>query len=353
MAADPDAPAVYFVSSGTTGAPKVFAMSQRTLAARAELMATSDWFGPEYRSLSLVPVEDSPGKNKRLNTTYLGATSVFQSDAISPPPSVQSLCAQARVTCLELSVLQLTSIVHDPSDTEPFPAETAVYVSGSRVPAQLRQAFERRFAAPLRVHYGARECGRISITGAGGRDHAIESVGTPVPWIDLEIVDGDGKALPAGETGELRIRWEHMTRSYHDDPVAMARHFRDGWFYPGDLASLSPQGMLRIDGRIDDMMNLNSIKIFPAEIERVLEEHPAVKGAAAFAKPSRVHGDIPVAAVELHESASVTSDELMARARKLLGVRAPRRIFLVDALPRTAAGKIAKQELLGLVGTDR
>lgn len=353
VTADADAPAIHYVSSGTTGTPKVFTLSQRALAARADQLAASEWFGPGYRCLALASVEDPPGKSKRLSTVWLGATSVFLNASTSPPLPIQALCTKLRVTCLELSVLQLLSIVNDPADNPPFPACAGVYVSGSRVPSQLRQAFDRRFAAPLFVHYGAREIGRISTTYPAGRDHSLESVGVPVPWMDLEIVDGDGKALPPREVGEVRVRTALMAHSYHQDAVATARHFRDGWFYPGDLASLSPDGKLCIHGRIDDRMNLNSIKIFPAEIERVLEEHPGVRAAAAFARPSPVHGDIPLAAVELHDSATVAADELMAHARERLGVRAPRRIIVIDALPRTAAGKIAKDALIGLVGPNR
>jgi acyl-coenzyme A synthetase/AMP-(fatty) acid ligase len=351
--ADPDAPAIYFTSSGTTGQPKVFALSQRALAWRAERMAESEAFASAYRALMPASVEESPSKRKRLFCLYLGVTSVFQTRSSSPPRSAQALCASLDVTCLELSVLQVSSVVLDRSDPRPFPTRTTVYTSGSRVPAKLRHMFNARFAAPLFVHYGAQEFGRIATTYPGGHADALETVGTPVPWVDLEIVDGDGKALPAGEVGELRVRSECMAREYYRDPVATSRHFRDGWFYPGDLGSLTAGGALCLHGRTDDMMNLNSIKIFPAEIERVLEEHPAVRAAAAFAKSSAAYGDIPVAAVELHDSAQVGVEELMARARERLGVRAPRRIIVVDALPRSATGKILKHELIGLIVPDR
>jgi acyl-CoA synthetase (AMP-forming)/AMP-acid ligase II len=97
------------------------------------------------------------------------------------------------------------------------------------------------------------------------------------------------------------------------------------------------------------MMNLSSIKIFPAEIEQVLEQHPAVKNAAAFAFRSTAYGDIPVAAVESNESPKARRDELMAYVRRQLGARAPSMIFIVDALPRNAAGKVVKRDLPGLV----
>lgn len=346
--ADPDAPAIYFASSGTTGDSKIFALSQRALAWRAERIAESEGISSGYRALTLVSVEDTPGKSKRLHTLYLGLTSVFTGGPSSPPVSAQELCASLDVTCLELGVLALSSIVLDRSHGRPFPERTTVYASGSRVPSNLRQSFKMRFAIPVYVHYGAREFGRIATTYPHGVSEAVESVGTPVPWIELQIVDDDGNAVSNGKVGELKVRSDCMTHEYHRDPVATARHFRRGWFYPGDLASIGPEGTLCIHGRSDDVMNLNSIKISPAEIERVLEEHPAVRAAAAFAKSSPVHGDIPVAAVELHDSAHVSVDELMARAREHLGVRAPRKIFVVDALPRSVAGKVLKRELAEL-----
>ena len=351
--ADPESPSVYFASSGTTGEAKIFALSQRDMAWRAERIADSERITSGYRALTLVSVEETPGKTKRLHTLYLGKTAVLPGRSTSRVVSPQQLCERFGVTCLELGVLALSSVVTDRSHDHRFPHCTTVYASGSRVPLSLRQSFRGRFDTPLHVHYGAREFGRISSTYPGSDSETVESVGTPVPWIELEIVDGAGTPLAPGEVGELRVRSECMTHEYYRDPAATARHFRHGWFYPGDFASLTGAGALCLHGRSDDMMNLNSIKIFPAEIERVLEEHPAVKAAAVFARPSQAHGDIPLAAVELHESAAVNVDELMARARERLGVRAPRRIFVVDALPRSAAGKVLRRELAGLLATAR
>lgn len=346
---DPDAPAIYYTSSGTSGEPKIFAASQRALAWRAGRMAESERVGAEFRALTPVSIEDSIAKNRRLTCTYLGFTSVFPDARSLRAPSLQELCASLRVTCLELSALQAYSLVLESTDPRLLPAHTAVYAAGSTVSATLREQFKIRFGVPLFVHYGAREFGRIASTFFGGDEDDLETVGLPVPWIDLEIVDGDGKPVPRGEIGEVRVRSDCMLREYYRDPVATSRHLKDGWFYPRDLASLTSRGALRLHGRADDMMNLNGIKIFPSEIEHVLEAHPAVKAAAAFARPSAAHGDIPVAAVELRASATVGVEELIACARERLGVRAPRRIFVLESLPRNAAGKVVKRELADLI----
>ena len=350
---NPDATAIYFTSSGTTGEPKVIALSQRLMSLRAGRMGECQSFTPDERVLMAVSVENYPAKTTRLYCLCLGVTSVLQGEPATRVRSVLDLCASLDVTCLELTVLQALGVVQEGAGAERAPGRARVFVGGSRVPVTLRDSLRARVGPQVFVNYGAQEVWRMASTYPNDPRPDLESVGPPLPWIALEIVNGDGKALPAGEVGEVRVRSECMIHKYHGDPVATSRHFRDGWFHPGDLGSLAPGGVLCIHGRRDDMMNLNSIKIFPAEIERVLEEHPAVRAAAAFAKSSAAHGDIPVAAVELHASATVCVDELMACARERLGVRAPRRIVVVDALPRNAAGKILKHGLIGLMEPDK
>jgi long-chain acyl-CoA synthetase len=351
LSADPDAPAEYAASSGTTGTPKPFALSQRALAYRAEWLSRTEGLGSRSRALSLLPVENFLARNRLLRCVYMGYTAVLHGRAYLTA-SPQELCAWLNVTVVEMSVLHVTGLVAGEGNAQPFRPGTAIFTAGSRVPLSLRQKFRNRFAVPLFVHYGAREFGRIATTFPRRDEDDVETVGPPVPGVDLEIVDGDGRPLPRGEIGEVRVRGEGMASEYHRDPAATARHFRDGWFHPGDLGSLAPSGALCLHGRADDMMNLDGIKILPADIERVLEEHPGVRAAVAFAKSSPAHGDIPLAAIELHDSASVAIDELLAQARERLGVRAPRRIFVLAALPRNASGKVVRRELDELLAPE-
>ena len=344
LAADPDAPAIYFTSSGTTGAARIVASSQRILAQRAEHKGLR----PDERVLQLTTVEDYPAKTLRLACVYMGRTSVFQPAASSPIP-VHDVCARLAVTRLDLAVLQATDLAPDGVHRR-FAPGVQVFASGSRVPRPLQAAF-RRSGTPLFIDYGAREAGSIANSiNAACEAGPVESVGPPRAWVELEVVDSAGNPLPRGEAGEIRVRSTDMVGGYVDDAEATGRQFRDGWFHPGDVGTLTDDGELCVHGRLDDMMNLNSIKIFPAEIERVLEEHSAVKAAAAFAVSSAVHGDIPVAAVELRDQGGAAVDELMLHARERLGVRAPRRIVVLSALPRNATGKIIKRDLVGAFG---
>jgi acyl-coenzyme A synthetase/AMP-(fatty) acid ligase len=167
-----------------------------------------------------------------------------------------------------------------------------------------------------------------------------------VPGVVLEIVETDGRPVAAGAIGELRTSSDTMVRGYLDDPAADRRHYRNGWFYPGDLACWSEDGQVIFKGRADDMMIFNGINIYPREIEICLQEHPDVLEAISFPLRSERHGDIPAVAVRLRTA--VSEDALLGFAREHLGPRAPRRVIVVEHLPRNAAGKPLVRELAAL-----
>jgi acyl-CoA synthetase (AMP-forming)/AMP-acid ligase II len=342
IVADPHADAIYYTSSGTTGEPKIMAYSQALMATRNDMRNFVD----RERLYMPMTVESYPGKATRLCTVWRGVTSVLADNPAPTASEIAAACARHAVTRIDLGVLHLANLLA--GGVEAVPAGTKVFASGSRVPMRMRETFRSRTRARLYVEYGAREIGAGTSTYPVDRDEAQETVGPTSPIARVEIVDPDGRQLPPGEVGEIRMRSAGMVTGYHADLVATARHFRDGWFHPGDLGSFSPNGSLCIAGRTDDVMNLNGIKIYPSEIERVLEDEPGVRAAAAFAVASVVHGQIPVAAIEWCGKDAPDLAAIAARARMRLGVRAPRKVLVVDELPRNAGGKVAKAELVRL-----
>ncbi|CAG0957349.1 fatty-acyl-CoA synthase [Burkholderiales bacterium] len=333
------APALHLTGSGTTGEPKIIAFAERDLALQAERQ--TDFRG--QRVLRPAHVEYNNAKRMRLYTLWQGGTCVL---ADGTPESLHAQCARHRVTWLELSPMHCKDLLAACPTEGRLPSTTSLRVGGARVPVALRRAIMAEASADLHVSYGTTETSLIAIAGPAMHDER-ETVGPRVPGVDVEVVRGDCTPAPADEVGEIRIRASGMARAYLGDANATAQHFRDGWFMPGDLASLTRDGLVCLHGRRDDMMIMNSINIFSAEIERVLESHPAVAAAAALPIASEVHGQIPVAAVELRRGASCTAGELVRFAREALGVRAPRRIEVLATLPRNAQGKIVRRELAG------
>ena len=338
------APAVYLTGSGTTGVPKIVAFSEAQLAVQADRGYVA--YAAE-RVLRLASVEHNNSKRLRLYCLWHGGTCVLRGPE---PIDVAALCERLSVTWLDVATYHLEDFVRGAPPVR-LPAHTRVRCGGSRVPSRLRRAVLERVTERLHVSYGTTEVGGVCLAYPHEHADPRESVGHPLRGVEVEIVDAERRAVADGEAGEIRMRAPGMATGYVGDARATQRHFQDGWFYPGDLAQRLGDGALCIGGRTDDMMILNGINIFPAEVERVLESMPGVRHAACFALKSDVHGEIPVAVVEVGAEGPDV-DAITRWVRGQLGVRAPRRVVVVDALPRNAVGKVARRDLATLMASD-
>ena len=180
------------------------------------------------------------------------------------------------------------------------------------------------------------------------------SMGKPVPGFDVDLVDGDGKAVPTGEIGEIAVRVTEpfppgLFRGYHGDPRASARSFRHGWYYTGDTATRDAEGYIWFVGRSDDIITSAGYRISPFEVESALLEHPAVAESAVVGKPDPLRGEIVKAYVTL-ASGFDASDALVRELQDFVKKQTapykyPREIAIRDALPKTISGKIRRVEL--------
>ena len=170
--------------------------------------------------------------------------------------------------------------------------------------------------------------------------------GRPFETVELEVVDEEGRRVPADgrSVGEIRARGTTVSPGYWEDPEETARAFRDGWFHTGDLATVDEEGYLDIVDRKKDMILTGGECVYSIEVEKVLMEHPAVLEAAVYALPDPEWGERVQAAVV--PAGPVEADELLAHCReRLAGYKCPRGIELRDALPRTGSGKLCKAAL--------
>lgn len=337
-------PAVFMSSSGTTGRSKIVRCNQRQL------------FGygipqlPEPAVLyRLVSIESNIGKWSHLTNLARGRTLVF----CSPEKrSLADICRRFGVTMVSMNAIKAATLLKglEPGQERPAFEGVRFVLGGSPVSGKLRTAIQKELSTQLFVMYGATECGIVASAGPKVHAEQPDAVGHPLPGVEIGIVDDAGKSLPAGEVGYVRIRSQASATSYFGDGDTSARAFRDGWFHPGDLGSMTRDGMLLFHGRSDDMMILNTINIFPAEIEAVAESFPGVEACAAFPLRSQAYGDIPMLAVVPGEG--FDPQALLAYCRERLGTRSPRKIVHVDHIPRNAMGKVLRRELAKLGGAS-
>lgn len=226
---------------------------------------------------------------------------------------------------------------------------SAFMVGGSTVSSDLRNRICTRLCSKLYILYGANECSTTCCASPQDLHRYPGLVGPAHEGFELQIVDGRGHALKTDQVGLVRIKSRTTIDGYLNDDVATKKVFRDGWFYPGDLGKLTPDGQLIHMGRADDLMIANGVNIYPAEIEQALYAHPEIIDVVAIPLKHEVFQDIPICAVELSNSSQASEKDLISYAVERLGAHAPARILSVRKIPRNDQGKLIRAELNSLI----
>ncbi|SPE32290.1 putative o-succinylbenzoate--CoA ligase [Candidatus Sulfotelmatomonas gaucii] len=209
------------------------------------------------------------------------------------------------------------------------------------LPEKLRQELEQILGVPMLLRYGASEAGDIASEFLSSGGHVPNRVGRSC-GLEIGIMNSTGLLLPAGEEGEIAVRGPTVVSGYMDNPEATRAAFQDGWFRTGDSGRLDPDGNLYLTGRLKEIINRGGEKIIPAEVDAVIEAHPAVLEAVAFAVPHRTLGEDVACAVVLRggNEPRVSAIELRRyAAQRLASFKVPHRIRFVDEIPRGEIGK--------------
>jgi long-chain acyl-CoA synthetase len=220
---------------------------------------------------------------------------------------------------------------------------------GTSVPIILLKEFRKHFPHTIPIQgYGLTETSPfISLMPLEFAFNKMGSVGRPVPRAEVKIVDEAGKELPTSEVGEIIVRGPMVMKGYHNNLEATNEMIKDGWLYTGDLGRFDEEGFLYHLGRKDDMIITGGLNVFPAEVENILLQHPAVAEVGAVGIPDKDRGEVIKAVVTLHSSHSISEKELIAFCRERLAPwKVPKVIEFSDSLPKTSTGKVARRLLV-------
>ena len=339
---DGSLPFLVMRSSGTTGAPKVILLTHAAALARLGPFTHELPDGPGSRFLTLTDVGFHGAKQRVFRGLTSGGCVSLLHEA--KPQALVEFVAEHRINYLFGVPIHAAALLRiSKENAYLFPGVEAFLVGSTLIPEALRREIQARLTPNLYIVYATNEAGNVSVAPPAQVRSVPGVVGKLVPGMKAEVIGDDGQPLPPGKVGNIRLKSAGIIDGYFDAPTETAKAFRDGWFYPGDLVEFTPNFELIHHGRADDLMILDGINIYPAEIENVLLQHRAVAEAAAFPLPSQVHGNIPAAAVVIRSEASV--DKLLSHCRSWLGLHAPRGLIIVPMLPRNAVGKVQKTEL--------
>ncbi|MDQ3915997.1 MAG: AMP-binding protein [Actinomycetota bacterium] len=339
---DRGSPKVIIHTSGTTGTPKGAARntSAAGISALANLLAVVP-----YRRDDVVycptPLFHSFGLATFTFATVLGATLVLP-ERFDPEESLR-LIDRHRATAASFVPVMMRRIVSLDDDVKKrydLSSLRLVMASGSVLSEDLRRAAIELFGHVLYDLYGSTEIGWVAIATPQDMATRPKTVGKPVEGIDVAVLSPDGERLPPGETGELYVKSGVLFEGYTSGEKKAER---DGYMSIGDLGRLDEEGYLYVESRTDDMVVVGGENVYPIEVEQVIEDVPGVTEVTVLGLDDEEYGQVLVAFVVGTASAE---DVRAACKAELASYKVPRRIEVVDELPRTSTGKVLKRELV-------
>lgn len=327
------------LTSGTTGSPKGVLQTHDDFVRRLDRMDCDIAEPPRVLPPGL---QITAALNLAMHALCKGGTVVFPR-AYEMGPFLDAL-RRHKVTHVALPPANLAPMLRALPETGPaFPDIRHLRLLGNTPTPSFVEQARRKFSPATYLPYGIAEIGVVSMATPETLAREPTSCGPLAPGVRLEALDGEGRVLPPGVEGEIRVSIPGMPSGYHGPDAGDRTRFRDGWFHPGDRGFVSAQGLVFVRGRSDNIINIGGLKVAPEFVESVLQDFPAVREAAVFMADEGIAGARIAAAIV--PSGRIDWDALDRFATAELDARAPIRYYLAESLPRNAMGKLLRDEL--------
>ncbi|MGH7966108.1 MAG: class I adenylate-forming enzyme family protein [Candidatus Binatia bacterium] len=342
---DPEAPVMYQFSSGSTGRPKRIARTHAHLLVELESLLATLQVSGEDRFLGVAPFSHVNGLMRSMMASLrAGATlyplAKFERRAVADLIEKNAISVFIGVPFM-FSVLAKATFHRRPD----FSSLRLCVSASAPMPQKLNQEFHQQFGMYVRQLYGSTETGTISVNLRPDIAGSLESVGTPLAGVVIEVLTEDGRSAECQEVGEVAVKSPTAITGYDNVAEGNQDAFRDGYFLTGDLGKRDQDGLLYLVGRKKFFINKGGYKINPHEIEALLESHPKVEEAVALGEPT-AYGDERVKAVIVVHT-PCTEEELVTYCQgKIADFKIPGIIEFRDTLPKSPTGKVRRKMLL-------
>ena len=339
----PHDPQLIIYTSGTTGLPKGVVMTYGMITWNSINTVIGWGFNRGERTILHPALFYTAGWNVfTLPLFHALGTNIliqrFEADL------VLDLIERERITVFFAVPTMYQMMIESPKfKTTDFSSVWFLVSGGAPLTEKIFETFKKEKGIHLREGYGLTEVGPNCFQANG----KLKTVGHPMPHVDMKLIDGQGREAAMGQEGELLFRGDHICAGYWNKPQATAEAIHDGWFYTGDLARVDADGHVAIVGRKKDMLISGGINVYPAEVERIIETHPAVAAVAVIGVPDEKWGEVGKACIELKAGKSLTLPDLQEfLADKMAKYKIPKYLVVVEALPRTVASEKVRKFVL-------
>jgi malonyl-CoA/methylmalonyl-CoA synthetase len=341
---DGDSPAALVYTSGTTGRSKGAILTHNNFLANTSNLTTCWRITAADRYLAVLPLFHVHGLANGLMTWLASGCRIRLVERFDASRAADLFTAFQPTLFFGVPTIYVRLLELPEQAAREIGRRMRLFVSGSApLPAAVFDAFRDRFGHTILERYGMSET-LMNLSNPYVGERRPGSVGMPLPGVSTRIVGADGVEVAANEIGELYVRGPNVFSGYWRQPEATAAAFADGWFRTGDLAERADDGYFTLRGRRTDLIISGGFNIYPREVEEVLIEVPGVREVAVVGVADRRRGELPVA--YLVADGPIDRDTLEATCRRALAsFKVPRGFVQVDALPRTALGKVQKHLL--------
>lgn len=334
-------PFYFNLTSGTTGLPKSYVLTQYNNSTLGPMFQSFDMTRGDV-AMTVFPAFGRVGFAWIAGAILYGIPNVL---ANFEPNEVLRLIATERVTIFNLVPTMAAMLLPAQATTpQDLGSIRAIVFAGSILPDSIRAQTVARLCPNLYEYYGMQETGALVVSTPDDRKRRPDSVGKPIAFSEIRIADAEGRPVAAGELGEILGRSPNAVTAYFENAEKSAETFRNGWIHTGDLGSIDDEGYLTIRGRKKDMIVTGGQNVHAAEVEEIILKCPGVADCAVFGLPDDLWGERVTGLVVLDGKAAVTPQQLEEFCRQhLAGFKTPKEFILdKEALPRTPTGKVQK-----------
>jgi acyl-coenzyme A synthetase/AMP-(fatty) acid ligase len=331
-------PAFMRFTSGTTGKSKGVIISHRSAIERVTCANKVLELGPSDTVVWVLPMAYHFVVSILLYVKY-GAAIAIAKDFL--PQNIIDIAKEHKGTLLYASPMQIRLLAHSKGD-EVMPDLKMVISTSAAISSDVCLDFYKRFNLHVSQAYGIIEIGLPMINYIRSSENP-EAVGQVLPDYDVQILDDDYTVLPPGEVGRLGIKGPGMFDAYLTPPTLREEVLVNGYFLTADFATKSIDGLVKVEGREKSVINISGNKVFPEEVEGVLETIPEIKMAKISGTPHPLMGQIVQAELILQDGCTIDVEEVLTYCRKRLSTyKIPQRVKIVDDLPMTSSGKLIR-----------
>jgi acyl-coenzyme A synthetase/AMP-(fatty) acid ligase len=329
------------LSSGTTGRPKIIALTfeavQERLISYSIRMSTPSW----DRLVCMPGLSTNYGYCFAITALWLGRTVCFAYDA-----TARQLILAHQAEMLVASTHQITDIVKGQEESFlRLDSLRSIHIGGAVAYAPLNARIRLTVCNLLYCGYGSTEGGTVAYASAESIYGMDRAVGIVAPWIEVEVFDEDKNVVDYGKSGEIRLRALGQGYRYTKTSPTEYQIAKDEWFYPGDQATLFRNGMLMVTGRINEIINRGGTKVSPDAIEEAMKKHPKLDDVAAVGMLDDIGIEQIWVAVQSQGGEEIDIGNIFDFCREATPMYVPDRIFQVKNIPRNRLGKISRETL--------